>query len=267
MAEGLARAGAKVAVVYHTHRNAAESRVDAMRALGAEAMAVAADVQRREEIEKVRDAIVAQWGPVDILVNATGVNSTTPIFDISEDEWESILSTNLKSVFLACQIFGRVMIERGGGGSIINVSSAAARIPVSKAFTYSISKAGIDNLTRFLAREYFMESSSRDRPRFGASAKPLGLPVLSKRHPAGHMAPGRSGAGRATRSTERVDAPARAVQGRHPHPVESVDTPRNRPHWRPADVADGFRLRQPSGQRRRHLCRPDRGSATIGGHA
>ena len=154
MAEGLARAGAKVAVVYHTNRDAAESRVEAICALGADAMAVRADVGRRGEVERARDAILAPWNRVDVLVNAPGVNSTTPVLDITEDEWESILATNLKGVFLACQVFGRVMIDRGNGGSIINVSSVSSRIPVSKAFTYSISKAGLDNLTRFLAREW-----------------------------------------------------------------------------------------------------------------
>ena len=122
-----------------------------MRALGADAMAVAADVQRREEIEKVRDAIVAQWGPVDILVNAPGVNATTPIFDISEDEWETILSTNLKSVFLACQIFGRVMIERGGGGSIINMSSTASHLGYPVFFAYSAAKGAVRSMTKSIA--------------------------------------------------------------------------------------------------------------------
>ena len=154
IAEGLAQAGARVAVIYHSNQEAAESRVAAIRARGAEAMAVAADTRRRLDMERARDAVVEAWQRVDVLVNAPGINSTTPVLDITEDEWENIMATNLKGVFLACQVFGRLMIDQGHGGSIINVSSASSRIPVSKAFTYSISKAGLDNLTRFLAREW-----------------------------------------------------------------------------------------------------------------
>ena len=154
IAEGLARAGAKVAITYHTRSDAADEKVEAIRAVGGEAFAVAADVQRRSDLERLRDEVVSRWQRVDVLVNAPGVNSATPVLEIADEEWESILATNLKGVFLACQVFGGTMVEQEGGGSIINISSASARIPLSKAFTYSISKAGVENLTRFLAREW-----------------------------------------------------------------------------------------------------------------
>jgi NAD(P)-dependent dehydrogenase (short-subunit alcohol dehydrogenase family) len=89
-----------------------------------------------------------------VLVNASGTNSSTPFLDISEEEWTNILDVNLKSVFLACQVFGQCMIERGQGGSIVNISSSSSGPPLSKVFTYSISKAGVNNLTQFLAREW-----------------------------------------------------------------------------------------------------------------
>ena len=92
-------------------------------------------------------------GPVDILVNAPGVNSSTPFFEIDLDEWHRILDTNLTSVFLACQVFGRAMVERGQGGTIINISSTSSEIPLSRVLTYSVSKAGVNILTRYLARE------------------------------------------------------------------------------------------------------------------
>ena len=154
IAEGLAGAGAKVAVVYRGSRDAAERCVESMRVLGAEAMVVPADVQHREDLDNARDTVLKRWGRVDILVNAPGVNSATPLLEITEEEWDRILGTNLKGVFLACQVFGRAMIEGGGGGSILNISSVSSRVPLSKVFTYSISKAGLDNLTRFLAREW-----------------------------------------------------------------------------------------------------------------
>ena len=158
IAEGLAGAGAKVAVVYRGSRDAAERCVESMHVLGAEAMAVPADVQRREDLDNACDTVLKRWDRVDILINAPGVNSATPVLEITEEEWDRILATNLKGVFLACQVFGRVMIEGGGGGSILNISSVSSRIPLSKVFTYSISKAGLENLTRFLAREWATHS-------------------------------------------------------------------------------------------------------------
>ncbi len=100
------------------------------------------------------DRIVEKWGRVDILLNAPGINSGTPIFEITREEWDKILAVNLTSYFLASQIFGKQMVEQGEGGSIINVSSASSGPPLSKVFTYSITKAGINNMTQFLAREW-----------------------------------------------------------------------------------------------------------------
>jgi NAD(P)-dependent dehydrogenase (short-subunit alcohol dehydrogenase family) len=92
-------------------------------------------------------------GPADILVNAVGVNSSTPFFDIELDEWHRLIDANLTSAFLACQVFGKAMVERGAGGSIVNISSASSGPPLSRVLTYSIAKAGINNLTQYLALE------------------------------------------------------------------------------------------------------------------
>jgi len=93
-------------------------------------------------------------GEATILVNAPGVNSSTPFFDIPEEEFDRIMKVNVKSMFLACQIFGKKMVAGGKGGSIINISSASSGPPLSKVFTYSLSKAAVNNLTMFLAREW-----------------------------------------------------------------------------------------------------------------
>jgi NAD(P)-dependent dehydrogenase (short-subunit alcohol dehydrogenase family) len=69
------------------------------------------------------------------------------------EEWHRILDTNLTSYMLSCQIFGKAMVERGKGGTIINISSASSEIPLSRVLTYSVSKAGVNILTRYLARE------------------------------------------------------------------------------------------------------------------
>ncbi len=69
-------------------------------------------------------------------------------------EWDDIMNVNLKGIVLACQIFGRKMIEKGSGGSIINISSVSSTIPLSKVFTYSASKSGVNSITQFLASPY-----------------------------------------------------------------------------------------------------------------
>jgi len=154
MAEALGAAGARVAVL-DLNGEAAEARARTIRTeSGVDALGIAADATSEEDLRNALGQILSLWGRVDILLNAPGINSGTPFFDITQGEWDRILSVNLTSMFLACQIFGREMVERGEGGSVINISSASSGPPLSKVFTYSITKAGVNNLTQFLAREW-----------------------------------------------------------------------------------------------------------------
>ena len=89
---------------------------------------------------------------VDILVNCAGVNSAVPYFDIADEDFDRVLSTNLKSTHLGCQIFGSQMAA-SGGGSILNIGSVSADKPLSKVFAYSASKAAVVNYTQNVARE------------------------------------------------------------------------------------------------------------------
>jgi NAD(P)-dependent dehydrogenase (short-subunit alcohol dehydrogenase family) len=132
------------------HQRAQEIRSDN----GTDAMGLKVDATRREDLDGALDQVIAEWGRVDVLLNAPGINSATPFFDITEQEWQRILDVNLRSMFIACQVFGQRLIDQGDGGSVINVSSASSGPPLSKVFTYSITKAGINNLTQFLAREW-----------------------------------------------------------------------------------------------------------------
>ena len=74
--------------------------------------------------------------------------------DISDEEFRSIVELNIRSVFVACQAFGKKMIDLGQGGSIINVGSMSGLIPLSRVFTYSLTKAAVHNLSKNLAREW-----------------------------------------------------------------------------------------------------------------
>src|SRR5215475_5300907 len=152
MAEGLALAGAAVAVAGRTQQNA-EARAASIAAKGCQAIGIQCDATSKSELLRLRDAVLERFGRVDILINAAGVNSATPFFDITEEEWHRILDIDLKGVFLACQVFGKTMVEAGRGGSIINISSVSSGPPLSKVFTYGVAKAGVNQITQFLARE------------------------------------------------------------------------------------------------------------------
>jgi len=153
MAEGLAQAGAEVVLV---GRNAAkaEARLKKIAAAGGKAWFHAAEATNRQQLEALLAAVVERSGKVDIVINGAGTNSATPFFDISETEFQRLIDTNVKGVFLACQVFGRYLVERGQGGSIINVGSMSGLTPLSRVFTYSATKAAVHNLTKNLAREW-----------------------------------------------------------------------------------------------------------------
>jgi NAD(P)-dependent dehydrogenase (short-subunit alcohol dehydrogenase family) len=152
MAEGLADAGAKVAIVGRTQENA-DKRAQAIMAKGHEAIGLQCDTTSKADLSATLDAVLKRFGRVDILMNAAGVNSATPFFEISEEEWHRILDIDLKGVFLACQVFGKAMIDAGRGGSIVNITSISSGPPLSKVFTYGVAKAGVNQITQFLARE------------------------------------------------------------------------------------------------------------------
>ena len=152
MADGLARAGARVAVAGRTKENA-EKRAQAITAAGYEAIGVQCDSTCKADVERLLATVLEKYGRVDILINAAGVNSATPFFEVGEDEWHRILDIDLKSVFLACQVFGKAMVDAGHGGSIINITSVSSGPPLSKVFTYGVAKAGVNQITQFLARE------------------------------------------------------------------------------------------------------------------
>lgn len=153
MAAGLAGAGARI-VIADLNEDNARQHADAICAHGRQALACQADVTRKEDLRRVLETTLAHFGGADVLVNAAGINSSTPFFEIEEKEWERILDVDLRSVFLACQIFGKAMADAGKGGSIINISSASSDPPLSKVFTYSVAKGGVNQITRYLANEF-----------------------------------------------------------------------------------------------------------------
>jgi NAD(P)-dependent dehydrogenase (short-subunit alcohol dehydrogenase family) len=149
---GLGRAGVSV-VCLDSNLESSEQTATDIRADGGEAIAVALDVTQRSDFDSALAETLNVYGRLDCVLNGAGLNAPTPFFDITVEEWDEILAVQLTGSLLSCQVFGRHLVDQGHG-SIINISSAAAGPPLSKAFAYSVAKAGVKNLTQNLAREW-----------------------------------------------------------------------------------------------------------------
>ena len=153
MAEGLAGAGAEVVLVGRSAEKGA-TRLAKIAGGGGKAWFNAAEATSKAELEGLRDAVLKKSGRIDIVVNGAGINSATPFFDITEEEIDRIVRVNFKGVFLGCQVFGKYLVDRGQGGSIINLGSMSGIAPISRVFTYSATKGAVHNLSINLAREW-----------------------------------------------------------------------------------------------------------------
>lgn len=150
MVDALTTAGAYAYVVGRNEETAAQ----VVQRNPGRAEFVPADATSRADLEAIVARLREQKRSCDILINAAGVNSPTPFFEIDDEEWERIFNVNLRSVRISCQVFGKMMLDAGTQGAIINVASLSAITPLSRVFTYSASKAAVLNLTQNLAREW-----------------------------------------------------------------------------------------------------------------
>jgi len=152
MAEALALAGAAVAVTDLRFEKAQAVR-DKIVASGGRALAIELNAVEKGDFQDALDRVLEAFGGVEILINGAGINAPTPFFDITLEEWHSVLDSHLAGTLFGCQILGEYMVKQGNG-AIINISSASAGPPLSKAFSYSVAKAGVKNLTQNIAREW-----------------------------------------------------------------------------------------------------------------
>jgi NAD(P)-dependent dehydrogenase (short-subunit alcohol dehydrogenase family) len=151
--EALSGAGAHTVVVGRD-RERGNDCVQRIAAAGGAAEFVSADCTSRKELESLLAHLVKSNRATDVIVNGAGVNAATPFLETTDDEWDRIFNVNLRAIRLACQIFGKYMIERGTRGSIINIASLSGITPLSRVFAYGASKAAVINLTQNLAREW-----------------------------------------------------------------------------------------------------------------
>ena len=152
LAKGLGQAGAHV-IIADLKDDACQHRVAELAQCGVRAGACVVDVTQRASIENLLAGTLQQTGRADILVNCAGVNAGNAFLDATDADWDRIMAINLRAVFQSCQVFGRQMIQ-AGGGAIVNIGSVTSHLPLSKVFAYSASKAGVLNLTRNVAQEF-----------------------------------------------------------------------------------------------------------------
>ena len=150
MALGLAEAGADIAGVFHSTASGVEAEITA---LGRRFAGIKADLGDPGTVKSVVDQAVDRLGRVDILVNNAGIIRRNPLLDFTEDDWDSVMNVNLKSLFFLSQAAARQMVRQGQGGKIINVASMLSFQGGILVSSYTASKSGVMGLTRLLCNE------------------------------------------------------------------------------------------------------------------
>ena len=153
LAVGLAKAGAHVIVAGRSEERG-KQRVDEIVKAGGSASFRSTDISLRSSVEQLLQTAITQHGKVDVLVNCAGVNAAVPYADISNDDWRRVVDGNLTATHYGCQVFAPHMANQDQGGSILNIGSVTAHMPLSRVYAYSASKAAVVNLTKNVAREY-----------------------------------------------------------------------------------------------------------------
>jgi NAD(P)-dependent dehydrogenase (short-subunit alcohol dehydrogenase family) len=152
IARALAAAGCRVAVNYHVEPELAHETVRELEALGVDACAVPGDVGAAHDVARMIDAVIGAFGRLDVLVNNAGTQTWTPLLDVTLDEWDRVIRTNLTGCFLCTQAAARRMKD-SGGGAIVNIGSGCNKVPFPGLVAYTASKGGIEMLTKVSAVE------------------------------------------------------------------------------------------------------------------
>ena len=149
----LARAGADVVVNYGRSKQQAEEVVRQIESMGRRALAVQADVSQKADIDRMFDQVEAEFGEVAILVNNAGIEVRGDVCDFSEQDYDSVLATNLKGAFFCAQRALRKM-RNAGWGRVINISSLHELTPTGFSVLYGMSKGGMAMMMREMAKSY-----------------------------------------------------------------------------------------------------------------
>lgn len=153
LAIAFAEAGADVAILSRTASDLEETAGN-IHNQGKRALIIPCDVTKREDVQRAVQMVKDEWGSIDILVNNAGMNIRSKALDVTEEEWETIMNTNLKSAFMMAQEAGKIMKEQGTGGRIISIASVAGHVALRTGVVYAATKAAIIQMTKVLALEW-----------------------------------------------------------------------------------------------------------------
>jgi len=169
----LAELGAQVVIDYRSHPEATEELEREIGSYGGCSFGVQADVSKLEDIQRLIDAAVAQYGRLDVMVNNAGVETRTSVLDTTPEQYDKVLDVNLRGVFFATQYAAKQMIAQGGGGRIINISSVHEDWPMPGNTAYCLAKGGVRMLTRTAALELAPHGITMVNVGPGAVATPI----------------------------------------------------------------------------------------------
>ncbi len=178
ISEALAGAGAAVALSARNLDQATEVAREVAKATGKKALGVRADVTRDDDVRAMVESVLAAFGRLDILVNNAGINIRGPIEQLSEDEWDQVIDTNLKGPWLCCRAVAASM-RRQKWGRVINVSSMLGEISMPGRTPYASSKGGLTLMTKTLALEWAADRINVNALCPGPFATEINTPLLS----------------------------------------------------------------------------------------
>ncbi len=192
----LARAGAKIAV-FDIDMAAAEETATQVRAAGVDAVAIGGSVADPDDVQRTVDAVVKEWGGIDILINNAGVSANSPTLELSLNAWNRVVDINLNGVFITAQACARVMIPEGKG-TIINLGSIYSTVAAPNRLAYCATKAAVAMMTKSLAIEWANSGIRVNAVAPGyvrtqlvielEAAGKLDLEAINRRTPQGHIA-------------------------------------------------------------------------------
>ena len=148
----LAALGCDIAVNYNSDPTGAEKVVEAVHALGQKAFPVQASVAESAQVRTMFDRVLAEFDTLDILVNNAGTQVWAPLLELSEQDWDRVVDTNLKGCFLCTQLAARIM-KKHGRGRIVNIGSGCNKVAFPNLVSYTASKGGMEQFTKVAAVE------------------------------------------------------------------------------------------------------------------